>query len=180
MYRKAKPCGNSGIFVENSASEKYFSDSGKWPFHTPPIHTPTKCRPILRTLLRSVRLHDPPWCAPYFRTSVSLNEAFLWCHFAPPNVRNLQCQFFWGPKSLARPLCRNVSRTFVVYILEDFAGDFPGGFFWAPFFPTKMRRKKSGDRIREKIRRPKIKIRKKSALPKTDPKKRLKETDTSF
>ena len=26
--------------------EKYFSDSGKWPFHTPPIHTPTKCRPI--------------------------------------------------------------------------------------------------------------------------------------
>ena len=25
--------------------KKYFSDSGKWPFHTPPIHTPTKCRP---------------------------------------------------------------------------------------------------------------------------------------
>ena len=21
------------------------TDSGKWPFHTPPIHTPTKCRP---------------------------------------------------------------------------------------------------------------------------------------
>ena len=32
-------------FQEISASEKYFSDSGKWPFHTPPIHTPTKCRP---------------------------------------------------------------------------------------------------------------------------------------
>ena len=28
-------CGISGIFLENSASEKYFSDSGKWPFHTP-------------------------------------------------------------------------------------------------------------------------------------------------
>ena len=38
-------CGISRIFVESSASEKYFSDSGKWPFHTPPIHTPTKCRP---------------------------------------------------------------------------------------------------------------------------------------
>ena len=29
-----------------SASEKYFPDSGKWPFHKPPIHTPTKCLPI--------------------------------------------------------------------------------------------------------------------------------------
>ena len=29
---------------------------------------------------------------------------------------------------------------FVVQILEDFAGDFPGGLFWA-LFPTKMRRK---------------------------------------
>ena len=38
-------CGISGIFLQISASEKYFSDSGKWPFHTPPIHTPTKCRP---------------------------------------------------------------------------------------------------------------------------------------
>ena len=28
---------------------------------------------------------------------------------------------------------------FVVYILEDFAGDFPGGVFWA-LFPTMMRR----------------------------------------
>ena len=34
-----------GFFHEISPSEKYFSDSGKWPFHTPPIHTPTKCRP---------------------------------------------------------------------------------------------------------------------------------------
>ena len=29
-------------FPEISATEKYFSDSGKCPFHTPPIHTPTK------------------------------------------------------------------------------------------------------------------------------------------
>ena len=27
--------------------KKQISDSGKWPFHTPPIHTPTKCRPII-------------------------------------------------------------------------------------------------------------------------------------
>ena len=40
-------CGISGIFLEISGSEKYFPDSGKWPFHTPPIHTPTKCRPKL-------------------------------------------------------------------------------------------------------------------------------------
>ena len=33
------------IFLQISASEKYFSDSGKWPFHTLPIRTPTKCRP---------------------------------------------------------------------------------------------------------------------------------------
>ena len=39
-------CGNSRILLEISASEKYFSDSGKWSSHTPPIHTPTKCRPI--------------------------------------------------------------------------------------------------------------------------------------
>ena len=39
-------CRISRNFVAISASEKYFSDSGKWPFHTPPIHTPTKCRTI--------------------------------------------------------------------------------------------------------------------------------------
>ena len=39
-------CGISGIFLEISASEKNFPDSGKWPFHMPPIYTSTKCRPI--------------------------------------------------------------------------------------------------------------------------------------
>ena len=34
-----------GFFWEISAPEKYFSDSGKWLFHTPPIHTPPKGRP---------------------------------------------------------------------------------------------------------------------------------------
>ena len=38
-------CGISGIFLAIWASETYVSDSGKWPFHTPLIHTPTKCRP---------------------------------------------------------------------------------------------------------------------------------------
>ena len=45
IWRKSLFCGISGTFLELLASEKYFSDSGKWPFHTPPIHTPTKCRP---------------------------------------------------------------------------------------------------------------------------------------
>ena len=43
---------------------------------------------------------------------------------------------------VGRPLCRNVSRIFVVSILENFAGDFLGGFSWA-LFPTKMRRNNS-------------------------------------
>ena len=38
-------CGISRIFLEISASDKYFSRSGKWPFHTQAIHTPTKRRP---------------------------------------------------------------------------------------------------------------------------------------
>ena len=49
IWRKSLFCGISCIFLEISASEKMFSDSGKWPFHAPPIHTPihtpTKCRP---------------------------------------------------------------------------------------------------------------------------------------
>ena len=56
-------------------------------------------------------------------------------------------------------------RIFVVSILEDFAGAFPGGFFWA-LFPTKMRRKNPA----RKSSGTKIKIREKSALPKAGPK----------
>ena len=50
---------------------------------------------------------------------------------------------------LAQPLCRNASGIFVVQVLEDFAGDFPGGFLWA-LFPHKNEEKKSGHKIREK------------------------------
>ena len=35
-----------GVSWEIRPLKNIFSDSGKWPFHTPPIHTPTKCRPI--------------------------------------------------------------------------------------------------------------------------------------
>ena len=52
--------------------------------------------------------------------------------------------------------------------LEDFAGDFPGGFFWT-LFPTKMRRKNPATESAKKSGGPKIKIREKSVLPKTDP-----------
>ena len=45
IWQKSLFLQNFGDFLQISASEKYFSDSGKWPFHTPPIHTPTKCRP---------------------------------------------------------------------------------------------------------------------------------------
>ena len=57
---------------------------------------------------------------------------------------------------LARTLCRNVSGIFVVSILEDLAGAFPGGFFWA-LFPTKMRIKNPATKSAKKIRRPKNK-----------------------
>ena len=69
---------------------------------------------------------------------------------------------------LAQPLCRHVSGIFVVKNLEDFAGDFPGEFFWA-LFPTKMRRKNLATKSAKKSGGPKIKIHKKSVLPKTDP-----------
>ena len=34
---------------QTSASEKDVSDSGKWPFHTPPTHAPTMCQPKTRS-----------------------------------------------------------------------------------------------------------------------------------
>ena len=47
-----------------------------------------------------------------------------------------------------RPCCRHVSGIFVVSILEDVAGDFPGG-----TFPAKMEEKNSSYKFREKLRR---------------------------
>ena len=70
---------------------------------------------------------------------------------------------FWQ-KNLARPLCRNVSGIFVLSILEDFPGDFLGGFFW-PLFPTKMRRKNPARKSAKKSGGSKIEIREKSVLP---------------
>ena len=52
---------------------------------------------------------------------------------------------------------------------EDFAGDFPGGFFWA-LFPTKMRRTNPARKSAKKSGGSKIKIREKSVLPKAGPK----------
>ena len=52
--------------------------------------------------------------------------------------------------------------------LEDFAGDFPGGFFGAAS-PTKMRREKPATKPAKKSGRLKIKILEESVLPKTDP-----------
>ena len=41
IWQKSLFLRNFKDFPGISASEKYFSDSGKWPFHMPPIHTPT-------------------------------------------------------------------------------------------------------------------------------------------
>ena len=53
---------------------------------------------------------------------------------ATPGKANLLPIFWPGPSA---EMCRGF---FVVWGLEDFARDFPGGFFWA-LFPAKMRRK---------------------------------------
>ena len=52
--------------------KKYFLDSGKWPFHTPQIHTPTECRPKIcmhvsfsPLSLRFVFVHLS-FCLPFF------------------------------------------------------------------------------------------------------------------
>ena len=59
-----------------------------------------------------------------------------------------------------------------INVLEDFPGDFPGGFFWA-LFPTKMRRKNPARKSAKKSGGSKIKIREKSVLPNSDPDNRL-------
>ena len=48
------------------------------------------------------------------------------------SLLGVPCLFWPGP-------CRNTLGIFAVYILEDSAGDFPGGFFWA-LVPHSMRR----------------------------------------
>ena len=78
--------------------------------------------------------------------------------------RNTSAQSqIYGIKISARPLRRNVSGIFVVQNLEDFAGDLPGGFFWA-LFPTKMRRKNPATKSAKKSGGSKIEIRKKNSV----------------
>ena len=77
IWQKSLVLRNFRDFPGNSASEKYFSDSGKWPFHTPPIHTPTKCRPTQFTVrtsrLRALELcYEIPAFGYYFDDMVSL------------------------------------------------------------------------------------------------------------
>ena len=65
-------------------------------------------------------------------------------------------------------MCRGFLLHTMPYIVEDFAGDSPGGFFWAPF-PTKIRRKNPATKSTKKSGCPKTKICEKTVLPKTDP-----------
>ena len=77
------------------------------------------------------------------------------------NGYSSDCDYFF-----AQPLCRNVSGISVVQILEDFAGDFSGGWiFSGHFFPQSEARRSA-----KKIRRPnKQKIRERSVLPSIKP-----------
>ena len=60
-------------------------------------------------------------------------------------------------------------RGFLLYKFKNyFAGDFPGGFFWA-LFPTKMRIKNPATKSAKKSCGPQKKAAKKSVLPKTNP-----------
>ena len=74
-----------GFFLENAASEKYFSDSGEWPFHTPPIHTPTKCRPIMICQLTPWEISGLSCRIPYqSHHSPNASPSFSEQHFSSP------------------------------------------------------------------------------------------------
>ena len=47
-------CGISAIFLENSAPEKYFSDSGKWSFHTHQSIPPLSAGPLIFLSLQAL------------------------------------------------------------------------------------------------------------------------------
>ena len=117
----------------------------------------------------------------YVQTNTSLSEVF-WCPRGYP-AQNflfglLLRSWIWGlpkashlphfPHFSPRPICRSVS--------EDFCcinfGGFSRGFSWRIFLGTfshKNEEKKSGEKIREKIRRPKNKNPRKIRSAKTRP-----------
>ena len=86
----------------------------------------------------------PPWSRnlerPLAKSSENLFNSCSWRIRASLTGHTIPTAIIQYIEFSARPLCRNVSGIFVVQILEDFAGDFPGGFSWA-LFPTKMQRK---------------------------------------
>ena len=63
--------------------QNYFSDSGKWPFHTPPIHTPTKCRPNFPRLVHFSLRSFFSFFSPYSHVSVFCK---LCTFFSAPNL----------------------------------------------------------------------------------------------
>ena len=84
--------------------------------------------------------------------AIAIKSRDLWGQKGVPN----------GPFPATRSLVYNFSLPLV---------DFPGGFFWA-LFPAEMRRKYSGTKSLKKSCGSRIKICKKSVLPKTDPRER--------
>ena len=90
-------CGISGIFLEISASEKYFSDSGKWPFHTPPKGLENR-----RNEVKSL----PPQCRPlrHSKTYPKIHRQSS----AKPNYRS-------NTKNKQKPRCLYTFRVFLVF-----------------------------------------------------------------
>ena len=67
------------------------------------------------------------------------NTLALWAPFHVENFSDLAWFSTTFPRFIGMAPLQRCVGIFVVSILEDFARDFPGGFFW-PLFPTKMRR----------------------------------------
>ena len=82
-------CTISGIFLEISASEKYFSNSGKLPFYTPPIQPPLSADRNIKQFQRTVCANSFCLFCAYFKGKggaicrncsniVCTNCAFVW------------------------------------------------------------------------------------------------------
>ena len=80
----------------------------------------------------------------------------------------------WGKNSekvLSWPICRSVSEDFCCVNFGGFCRGFSWRIFLGTFFPQKWGEKNPARKSAKKSGGPKIKIREKSVLPKTDPKK---------
>ena len=106
----------------------------------------------------------------FLRSSLDLPESHRNLPEVNPSLREVQHPLMTqiGVSDALWPLYRKLSGIFVIKALEDFAGDLPGGFFWA-LFPTKMRTNNPATKSVKKSGGSKIKIRKKIRSAKIRP-----------